>query len=64
MIGRCNGINENQAYRPPSKLPAIVYYKQDGSGKTVIEYPETRRHMVRDSTIEEFAMAMKSFLRH
>ena len=57
---RFNGVNESEVYRPPSKLPALVYFKSqpDGSFKEIIEYPETRNHMLKTSTNEQFKKAM------
>jgi hypothetical protein len=40
QIGRYNGVNESPVYRCPSKLPALVYFRQsaDGTFKEGIEF--------------------------
>ena len=65
LVARCNGINESEVYRPPAKLPALVYFKTqpDGSFKEIIEYELTRDHMLRSSTGCQFSKAMEDFIK-
>jgi len=48
---------------PPSKLPAIILFKQNGEVKDIVEYPETRKMMLRSTTTGEFVEAMNEFVR-
>ena len=69
LVGRYNGVNESPVFKNPKKLPALVYFsalKQEEEGvppiKEQIEYQFTREHMLRSSTNEDFAKAMKQFI--
>lgn len=62
LVARCNGVNESAVYRAPAKLPALVYFRNQGGVKEAVEFPLTREHMVRASTDDDFERAMREFI--
>ena len=55
-----NGVNESKVFKAPTKLPALLLVKKDG---TVTEYPAVREHLLKASTQADFEKAMNSFVR-
>jgi len=62
FTARYNGVNESEVFKNPSKLPALLLFKSpsdklqgdDGTMKEQISFSQTRNHMLKTSTKEDF----------
>jgi len=60
---RVRGVNENEVYRWPSKLPALVLFKKGSEGVEPVQYEGVEKELLKKTSSEETQERVKEFVK-